>query len=59
MLLKYEELDKSEKGSEHLEDLRVCGNEIGEDGLPPAFTEFIIDQDNINISPKGMKILKN
>jgi hypothetical protein len=59
MLLKYEELDKSEKSSEHLEDLRVYGNEIGENGLPPDFTEFIIEQDNINISPKGMKILKN
>ena len=59
MLIKYEELDKSEKSSEHLEDLRVYGNEIGEEGLPEAFTEFIIEQDNINISPKGMKILKN
>jgi len=43
MLLKYEELDKSEKSSEHLEDLRVYGNEIGENGLPPDFTEFIIE----------------
>ena len=59
MLLKYEELDKSEKSSEHLEDLRVYGNEIGEEGLPSSFTEFIIEQDNINISPKGLKILKN
>ena len=59
MLLKYEELDKTEKSSEHLEDLRVYGSEIGEEGLPPSFTEFIIEQDNINISAKGLKILKN
>jgi hypothetical protein len=59
MLLKYEELDKSEKSSTHLEELRVYGNQIGKDGLPESFTNFIIDQDNIQISAKGLKILKN
>lgn len=59
MLLKYDELDKSEKSSSHLEELRVYGKQIGQDGLPEKFTEFIIDQDNIQISAKGLKILKN
>jgi hypothetical protein len=29
MLLKYEELDKTEKSSTHLEELRVYGKQIG------------------------------
>jgi len=55
MLLKYEELDKSEKGSSHLHELQEYGEQIG---LPERFIDFIIDQDNIQISQKGLKILK-
>ena len=56
MLLKYEEFDKSEKGSTHLQDLHEYGEKIG---LPYRFIEFIIEQDNLQVSPKGLKILKN
>lgn len=56
MLLKYEDFDKSEKGSSHLEELHSYGEQIG---LPEKFVDFIIDQDNINISQKGLKILKS
>jgi len=44
MLLKYEELDKSEKSSKHLQDLHEYGEQIG---LPESFIEFIIEQDAI------------
>jgi len=56
MLLKYEDFDKSEKGSTHMEELHEYGKEIG---LPDRFVEFIIEQDSINISQKGLRILKN
>jgi len=56
MLLKYEEFDKSEKSSTHLEELHQYGAQIG---LPDRFTEFIIEQDCITISQKGLKVLKS
>ena len=56
MLLKYEEFDKTEKSSSHLQDLHEYGEKIG---LPFKFIEFIIDQDNLQVSQKGLKILKN
>lgn len=56
MLLKYEEFDKSEKQEDSGDDLAVYGEEIG---LPFEFVEFILEQDNLTISKKGMKILKN
>ena len=64
MLIKYDELDnmpdeEGENNSEQYNELMLFGNEIGEEGLPEAFTKFIIEKDNINISPKGMKILSN
>ena len=44
MLLKYEEFDKSEKGSSHLQDLHDYGEQIG---LPEKFVAFIIEQDSM------------
>lgn len=55
MLLKYEEFDKSEKSSTHIQDLHEHGEQIG---LPFKFVEFLIEQDNIAISTSGMKMLK-
>jgi tRNA C32,U32 (ribose-2'-O)-methylase TrmJ len=55
MLLKYEEFDKSEEGSTHLEELQDFGEQIG---LPARFIEFLIEQDNINISKKGLRVLQ-
>lgn len=40
MLLKYEDFDKSEKGSVHLEELHEYGQQIG---LPFRFIDFIIE----------------
>ena len=56
MLLKYEEFDKTEKSSTHLQDLHEYGEKIG---LPYKFVDFIIEQDNLQVSQKGLKILKN
>ena len=39
MLMKYEELDKSQSNSKHKEELRQLGNSIK---LPPALTEFLV-----------------
>jgi hypothetical protein len=55
MLIKYEEYDKSEKSSTHVRDLYEYGEKIG---LPVKFVEFVLDQDNLQISESGMKILK-
>lgn len=55
MLLKYEEFDKQEKGSTHIQELHEHGEQIG---LPFKFVEFIIEQDNISISQTGLKLLK-
>jgi len=54
MLLKYEEFDKSEKSSTHVQDLHEHGEQIG---LPFKFVEFLIEQDNIQISQSGLKML--
>jgi hypothetical protein len=55
MLLKYEEYDKENQDcSEHMQELHEYGEKIG---LPLRFTEFLIDQDNIQISLKGLKVL--
>lgn len=40
MLLKYEEFDKSEKSSTHVQDLHEHGEQIG---LPFKFVEFLIE----------------
>jgi len=55
MLLKYEEFDKSEKNSTHIQDLKEHGEKIG---LPFNFVDFVIEQDNLSISQSGLKILK-
>jgi hypothetical protein len=44
MLLKYEEADKSEKNSTHVEELYSFGDSIG---LPYKFVDFIINQESI------------
>lgn len=54
MLLKYEEFDKSEKNSTHIQDLKEHGENIG---LPFQFVDFILEQDNLSISQSGLKIL--
>mmetsp|Transcript_15907 Transcript_15907/g.24533 ORF Transcript_15907/g.24533 Transcript_15907/m.24533 type:complete len:397 (+) Transcript_15907:1541-2731(+) len=46
MLMKYEELDKTQANSKHNEELRQIGISIR---LPVALTEFLIKQDNIQI----------
>jgi hypothetical protein len=56
MLLKHEELDKSGNSSAHLDDLVELGKEIK---LPELFVEFLIEQEGISISQKGLKILKS
>ena len=55
MLMKYEELDKSQSNSKNKEELRQLGNSIK---LPPSLTEFLIKQDNIQLSSHATKLLK-
>lgn len=56
MLMKYEELDKTSKNSEHDVSLREMGRQIR--GMEPKLIEFLIDQDNIQIQGEGQKLLK-
>ena len=44
MLMKYEELDKSQENSTHKNELKSLGKEID---LPPELILFLINQDNV------------
>jgi hypothetical protein len=46
MLMKYEELDKGQKKSEHNNQLKDIGQEIK---LPQQLIEFLINQDSLQI----------
>ena len=54
MLLKYEEADNEVKDDSHTEELKEIGDDMG---LPEEFTEFLIEQENIQVSLKGMKLI--
>ena len=55
MLLKYEEFDKSEKNTTHVQDLAEYGERVG---LPEQFVEFVIEQDTLSVSPAGLAMVK-
>jgi hypothetical protein len=55
MLMKYEELDKAQKQSEHNKQLKDLGQDIK---LPNALTEFLISQDSLQINKGAVKLLK-
>lgn len=55
MLMKYEELDKTQKNSKHNEDLIQLGVSIK---LPPELITFLINQGSIQIQSGASKMLR-
>jgi len=55
MLLKYEDIDKSTKSTD-MDELYDHGKSFN---LPANFVDFLIEKDGIQISQKGLKILKS
>lgn len=56
MLLKYDEFAEEESSDEGRQELVEYAEQIG---LPYRFIDFILEQDGIQISQKGLKLLKN
>ena len=55
MLMKYEELDKEHQNQDNNNELRYLGEHIA---LPKSLTNFLIEQDSIQINSEAKRILK-
>jgi hypothetical protein len=56
MLLKYEEADNAQDSSHDQELVDYGEKDIG---LPISFIDFLLEQDNLQISAKAAKLIKN
>ena len=56
MLLKYEEADSAQDSSHDQELVDYGEKDIG---LPISFIDFLLEQDNLQISAKAAKLIKN
>jgi tRNA C32,U32 (ribose-2'-O)-methylase TrmJ len=55
MLMKYEELDRSQENSKHKEELRRLGESIN---LPKRLVEFMIKEDKIQLNDLTKRMLR-